>query len=58
MNWKDLLFVHAVLIILSFFATAGIVWVACWAFGFTWSWKLSIAVWLIEALLRSIFKHN
>ena len=51
---------------ISFLITAGLVWLLCWllpAIGITaigtftiaFSWKLALAIWLIIALLRSIF---
>lgn len=53
-------------ICLSFFSTAGLVWLLCWAlpaigivaigsFTIVFSWKLALIVWVILGLLRSIF---
>lgn len=53
-------------ICLSFFITAGLVWLLCWAlpaigivaigsFTIVFSWKLALIVWIILGLLRSIF---
>lgn len=53
-------------ICLSFFITAGLVWLLCWAlpaigivaigsFTIVFSWKLALIVWVILGLLRSIF---
>ena len=53
-------------LMISFLMTAGLVWLLCWllpAIGITaigtftiaFSWKLALAIWLIIALLRSIF---
>lgn len=50
----------------SFLLTSGLIWLLCWllpAIGITaigtftiaFSWKLALAVWIILALLRSIF---
>lgn len=52
-------------ICLSFFMTAGLVWLLCWAlpaigivaigsFTIMFSWKLALIVWVILGLLRSI----
>ena len=42
----------AVMIVLSFFATAGILWLLCHAFHWTWwSWGTSLAVWLALGLV-------
>lgn len=51
---------------ISFLVTAGIVWLLCWllptvgimaigSFTIVFSWKLVLAIWLVVALLRSIF---
>lgn len=53
-------------ICLSFFMTAGLVWLLCWAlpaigvvaigsFTIVFSWKLALIVWVILGLLRSVF---
>lgn len=50
----------------SFLLTSGLIWLLCWllpAIGITaigtftiaFSWKLALAIWIILALLRSIF---
>lgn len=52
--------------VVSFLLTSGLIWLLCWllpAIGITaigtftiaFSWKLALAVWIIIALLRSIF---
>lgn len=52
---------------LSFLLEAGLVWLLCWALNaigimtisgiaVTFSWPLVLAIWLISALLRGIFK--
>ena len=56
-------------LMISFLITAGLVWLLCWllpAIGITaigtftiaFSWKLAFAIWLIIALLRSIFSST
>ena len=51
----------------SFLATSGLVWLLCWllpaigiasigSFVIVFSWKLVLVVWLIVAILRSIFR--
>ena len=62
------MFVLLVLLYLavSFLLTSGLIWLLCWllpAIGITaigtftiaFSWKLALAVWIILALLQSIF---
>lgn len=56
-------------ICLSFFVTAGLVWLLCWAlpaigivaigsFTIVFSWKLVLIIWIILGLLHSIFGHG
>lgn len=51
---------------ISFLLTSGLIWLLCWllpAIGITaigtftivFSWKLALAIWIILALLQSIF---
>ena len=51
---------------ISFLLTSGLIWLLCWllpAIGITaigtftiaFSWKLALAIWIILALLRSVF---
>lgn len=51
----------------SFLATAGLVWLLCWAltgigivaigsFTIVFSWKLALVIWIIMLLLMSIFQ--
>jgi ABC-type transport system involved in cytochrome bd biosynthesis fused ATPase/permease subunit len=53
-------------LVVSFLITAGLVWLLCWllpaigivaigTFTIVFSWKLALVIWLIIALLRSIF---
>jgi hypothetical protein len=58
MKAKTVIILFVILSIISFFVTAGIVWVVALAFDFAWSWKLSIAVWLILWVLTSLFKNK
>lgn len=48
----------ALLYALSFLATAFLIWVVCWAFGFTFSWPLAIGVFAVLCILRSVFGGN
>lgn len=53
-------------LVISFLLTSGLIWLLCWllpAIGITaigtftiaFSWKLALAIWIILALLQSIF---
>lgn len=62
--WENKYVALVILIIIlvmlaSFFINAGILWLICWAFHWTWwSWRICFGVWLLEALLSSVFKSN
>lgn len=43
---------------LSFLLTSGLVWVVCWAFGFVFTWKIAIGIWVVLLILQSVFKSN
>ena len=68
MKGENKMFVLLILLSLaiSFLLTSGLVWLLCWllpAIGITaigtftiaFSWKLALAIWVILALLQSIF---
>lgn len=51
---------------ISFLITSGLVWLLCWllptlgitaigTFAIVFSWKLALVIWIIAALLHSIF---
>lgn len=46
----------AICLAISFFCTAGLVWVVCWAFGLTWSWKIALGVWAALCLISGAVK--
>lgn len=43
---------------LSFFGTAGVVWLVCWAFGLAWSWEIAISVWAAICHVSSAAKST
>lgn len=49
------LIILAVFYGISFGITGLIIKGICWAFGFAFSWKLAFGVWLILALVGSVF---
>lgn len=55
---KVFYFILAVIAVLAidFLITAGAIWVICWAFGLSWSWKFAIGVWLVMALISAAVK--
>lgn len=48
----------AFLLGLSYFVTAGLVYLVCLGFGFEWSWMLSLSVWALLILLKLVFKSS
>ena len=41
---------------ISFFSTAGVLWLINWAFGLNfWNWKVCFGIWLALSLLEGIF---
>lgn len=49
------LFFFLIVLAVSFFSTAGILWLINWAFGLTfWSWKTSLGIWLAISLLSGM----
>lgn len=60
MNTKIIIMVIVVIGIfaVSFLSTALLVKLICWAFGKAFSWKLSVGVWAIAWIGRSIFSAN
>lgn len=60
MNTKIIITVIVVIGIfaVSFLSTALLVKLICWAFGKAFSWKLSVGVWAIVWIGRSIFSAD
>ena len=54
-----IVFVYIVLLALSFFTVAGVVFLISLCFSFiTFTWPMAIGVWLILLLLRMAFTNN
>lgn len=53
-----LLLIIIAVIVLSFLITAGFMFIICWAFSITFSWKIVIGVWAILTLVSSFFPRN
>lgn len=49
------LFIFALVGAVSFGFTALLVYAACWAFAFTFTWKIAFGVWAVLLLVRGIF---
>ena len=52
------IFIIIAVLAISFFSTAGLIKLACWAFNYTFSWKLSVGIWVVLWLLGSVFKSS
>lgn len=44
-------------IAIGFGITSGLVYVVCWTFGFKFTWKIAIGIYLILVILKALF-HN
>ena len=48
--------IFLLLLAVSFFATAGVLWLINWAFGLSfWNWKICFGIWLALSLLEGMF---
>lgn len=45
-------------IVISILMVAGLTYLVCWGFGFTFTWPLAIGVWALIGLLSTIFKKG
>ena len=51
--------IFLLILAVSFFTTAGVLWLINWAFGLDfWNWKFCFGIWLALSLLESIFKTS
>ena len=51
--------IFLLILTVSFFMTAGVLWLINWAFGLDfWNWKICFGIWLALSLLESIFKTS
>lgn len=58
-SFLQIVLIVVVIIAVSFLANAGILWLICKLLGMSWwSWKTAAGIWLIEALISSVFKPN
>lgn len=57
---KGIVYIVIIIIamIISFFLTAGLVSLVCWAFDLDFTWKLAAGVWAVIWLLKSIFGRS
>jgi len=60
---KALLFPIMVVVVLgilgvAFLISAAFTWLICWAFGFTFTWKIAIGVWAVTIVLGGIFRRG
>lgn len=51
-----LLYILAVL--LSFGTFSGLLWLACWALGWSFTWRLAIGLYAIFCILNMAFRGN
>jgi hypothetical protein len=43
---------------IEFLATAGVIYLITLCFGFTFSWKIAFGIWLVIALLTTIYRKG
>lgn len=65
LNFKNKIFAILVFIILlivmlgiSYFCTAGMVWLICKCFNWAFSWKFATGIWLVLLLVGTTVKSN
>ena len=54
--WLSVIVIIALGAIIGFLCVAGLVWLVCWAFGLSWSWKLAIGIWAVMMLVAAAVK--
>jgi len=58
-SFLQIALVVVVIAAVSFLANAGILWLICRLLNMSWwSWKTAAGIWLIEALISSMFNTN
>jgi hypothetical protein len=45
-------------LVISFLITALLIWILAMCFGFLFTWKLALGVWVIYLIVKSIFTRN
>ena len=45
-------------LVISFLITAVLIWILAMCFGFMFTWKLALGVWVIYLIIKSIFTRN
>lgn len=51
-----IILVFLMYLVISFGITAGIIYLVFWLLGISFSWKITLAIWLILGLIRTSFK--
>ena len=52
------LLIIAVFYAISWIATCGVIYLITLCFNWTFSWGIATGIWLVMAILRSVFKSN
>lgn len=53
-----ILLVVAIVEAISFAISAGLIWVLSLCFGFTFTWKLALGLWIVFLIVQGIFKPH
>ena len=57
-GWIVLILAIVIGLAISFCCTAFLFWLACHAFGWEWTWRASLGIWAVLAIVRSIFRGS
>lgn len=50
--------VLAIVVTISFLILSGVYWLVCWALGWTFQWKIAIAITAVYFVITGIFKRG
>ena len=45
-------------LVISFLVTALLIWILAMCFGFLFTWKMALGIWVIYLIIKSIVKRN
>ena len=48
--------IFAAILAVEFLISAGLVWLVCWAFGWSWSWKLCVGIFAAMLIVSAAVK--
>lgn len=57
-SWIAVVLIYIVLVAMSFAMFSGLVWIACWAFKWEFTWRICIGAYAIAWILGWAFNGN